>query len=183
MTFLKPLVTDKSWTLFLDRDGVINRRFPGDYVKHKKEFEFLPGVKSALKILAEKFGVIVVVTNQQGIGKKLMTDDDLAQIHEMMLDEIYKSGGRIDAVYYAPHLSSDPHHYRKPLPTMALMAKNQFHSIDFAKSIMVGDTAGDMEFGRNCGMFNVYVDADGIQIEPSLYDMKVASLPEFVKIV
>ena len=65
---------DNSWTLFLDRDGVINKRPMNDYVKSEAAFEFIPGVRDAVKILSQKFNRILVVTNQQGIGKKLMSE-------------------------------------------------------------------------------------------------------------
>ena len=90
----------KNWTLFLDRDGVINKRKPGGYIENHAEFEFLPGVLDALAILNEKFAIIVVVTNQQGIAKGIMTDVELANLHAYMLDKIAIAGGRIDKVYY-----------------------------------------------------------------------------------
>ena len=72
---------EENWTLFLDRDGVINRRLPGAYVQHWDQFEFLPGVLPALSILANYFAHLIIVTNQQGIGKGLMTESDLQKIH------------------------------------------------------------------------------------------------------
>jgi len=105
---------DKHWTLFLDRDGVINRKLDNDYVKHWIEFEFLEGVLDALKYLKPIFGKIVVVTNQQGIGKGLYTIEDLELIHKNMLYEIDYHGGRIDKVYFSPYLSSQNHPSRKP---------------------------------------------------------------------
>src|SRR5688572_23731927 len=89
-------------TLFLDRDGVINERIPGDYVKNWDEFIFLDGVLEALNILARKFNRIVVVTNQQGIAKGLMTEEDLNKVHQRMVLEIQESGGKIDKVYFCP---------------------------------------------------------------------------------
>jgi len=97
---LKSWKIHQNWTLFLDRDGVINKRKIGDYIKIIDEFEFLPDVKEALSILAKYFNKIIIVTNQQGIGKGIMTEDDLRDIHKYMLEEILKSGGRIDAIYH-----------------------------------------------------------------------------------
>ena len=68
---------DNSWTLFLDRDGVINRKLEGDYVKTIEEFEFLPNSLKAIVAFSNYFHKIIVVTNQQGISKKLMTENDL----------------------------------------------------------------------------------------------------------
>ena len=70
---LQDLKIDRGWTLFLDRDGVINRRIVDDYVKSWDQFKFLPGVPDAIKRLAGVFGRIIVVSNQQGIGIGLMT--------------------------------------------------------------------------------------------------------------
>jgi D-glycero-D-manno-heptose 1,7-bisphosphate phosphatase len=89
------LPIDKTWSLFLDRDGVINLHYPNDYVKKWEEFFFLEGVLDALNILAHKFRRIVLVTNQQGVGKGVMSMEDLNFIHAEMLKEIRKHGGRL----------------------------------------------------------------------------------------
>ena len=148
---------DKTWTLFLDRDGVINVRLIDDYVKNINEFEFLPGVLEAFKIFAEKFGRIVIVTNQQGVGKGLMTLQDVDLIHDFMKKEIEAQKGRIDAIYVCPQLKSDPNNFRKPSPRMAYMAQHDFPEIDLEKSIMIGDSNSDIEFGRNAGMYTILI--------------------------
>ena len=101
---LKDLNIDSTWTLFLDRDGVINKKLDNDYVKHWIEFEFIDGVFEALKKFDSTFGKIVVVTNQQGIGKNIYRVEDLELIHKNMIYEINYSKGRIDKVYFSPHL-------------------------------------------------------------------------------
>ena len=154
---LKNLNIDKSWTLFLDRDGVINKKLENDYVKHWVEFEFIEGSIDALKYLAGIFGKIVVVTNQQGIGKRIYRIEDLELIHKNMLYEIAYHGGKIDKVYFSPHLHSENHPTRKPGIGMALNAKQDFPDIDFSKSIIVGDSMSDMEFGRNAGMKTIFI--------------------------
>jgi len=159
---LKNLGIDGSWTLFLDRDGVINRRIEGDYVKKWSQFEFLPGVKESLKILAPLFGKIIVVTNQQGIGKKMMTGDDLAKIHEKMAEEVAQEGGRIDRVYYSPHLEKEGSFLRKPAVGMAVQARRDFPEINFKKSIMAGDSLSDMVFGHRCGMKTVLISGNPV---------------------
>ena len=150
-------VIDNSWALFLDRDGVINRRLPGEYVKKWEEFEWLPGGLEAIVGLAQKFGRVFVVTNQQGIGKGLMTEEMLARIHASMLEEVADAGGRIDAVYHCPDLSTHKPNCRKPAPAMALQAKREFPEVDFRRSVMVGDSVSDMQFGQALGMFTVLV--------------------------
>ena len=86
-------------TLLLDRDGVINKLRPDDYVKCWEEFEFLPGVFEALVKWNMQFRYIIIVTNQRGIGKGVMTDEDLSNIHGRMMEEIERQGGRVDKIY------------------------------------------------------------------------------------
>jgi len=150
---LSDLAIDKNWTLFLDRDGVINRRIQGGYVAYWNEFEFLPGVLKALKILSPLFGRIFIVTNQQGIGKSMMTEGMLQEIHNRMLVEIQSHGGKIDGVYYCPALEEENSSNRKPAPGMAYKAKEDFPEIDLSHSIMIGDTESDVEFGIRAGMY------------------------------
>jgi D-glycero-D-manno-heptose 1,7-bisphosphate phosphatase/D-glycero-alpha-D-manno-heptose 1-phosphate guanylyltransferase len=85
-----------------------------------------------------------------------MTDTDLALIHDNMTNHIIELGGRIDAIFYCSDLDNESYN-RKPQPGMAFQAKEQFPSIDFSKSIMVGNRMSDMEFGRNAGMHTVYL--------------------------
>ena len=148
---------DNSWTLFLDRDGVINRKLEGDYVKTIEEFEFLPNSLKAIVAFSNYFHKIIVVTNQQGISKKLMTEDDLSKVHNHLLKEVEKLNGRIDAIYHAPQLESENSIMRKPNTGMAFLAQKEFPSIEFSKSIMVGDSISDMEFAKNAGMNSLFI--------------------------
>jgi histidinol-phosphate phosphatase family protein len=183
---LRQLKTDKTWTLFLDRDGVINLHYPNDYVKRWEEFYFLEGVLDALKKLSSVFRRIIIVTNQQGVGKALMTEDDLTFIHDEMLKEVRKYGGRIHAIYTATSLlEHDKQQMRKPGLGMAQRAKRDFPEIDFAHSIMVGDSLSDMEFGRNAGMITVYA-GDRSKLDPDhiqMVDDYCESLADFANII
>ncbi|MEP6713141.1 MAG: HAD family hydrolase [Ferruginibacter sp.] len=147
---------DKSWTLFLDRDGVINQEKYLDYIHTWDEFVFYDGVKDAIKIFSEKFARIIVVTNQKGVGKGLTKLEDLHSIHSNMQQEIEKAGGHIDAIFYCSDLE-ETSPYRKPNPGMGLQAAKQFPDIDLAKAIMVGNTISDMEFGRNLHIYTVFL--------------------------
>ncbi len=147
---------DKSWTLFLDRDGVINHEKKLDYILNVDEFKFYDGVHEGMKVLNQLFGTIVMVTNQRGVGKKLMTATDLENIHTHMLAEITAASGRIDKIYYCDSLNNDCYE-RKPNPGMAHQAKSDFPQIDFTKSIIIGNKLSDMEFGRNAGMYTFFV--------------------------
>lgn len=153
---LKQLDINGDWTLFLDRDGVINHEKNEDYIRHWGEFEFYAESLIALPLLAQKFNKIIITTNQKGIGKGLMTDADLANIHQHMTNKILELGGRIDAIYYCSDLENNSPN-RKPQPGMAFQAKADFPNIDLNKSIMVGNRMSDMEFGRNAGMHTVYL--------------------------
>lgn len=175
---LKDLKIGKSWTLFLDRDGVINRKLENDYVKHWIEFEFIENSIKAMKELNGIFGRIVVVTNQQGIGKRLYRTEDLEIIHGNMLYEVTYHGGRIDRVYYSPHLASENHPSRKPGTGMAMQAKRDFPEIDFSKSVIVGDSMSDMLFGRALGMKTVFI---GTQAPGNAADFVFDSLYSFTE--
>jgi histidinol-phosphate phosphatase family protein len=147
---------DNSWTLFLDRDGVINFERNNDYVKAWAEFKFYDESILALPLLAQKFSTIVITTNQKGVGRGIMTEESLQTIHQNMVTAINKVGGRIDHIFYCTDVDNESIN-RKPQPGMALQAKEQFPSIDFTKSIMVGNRTSDMEFGRNAGLHTVFL--------------------------
>lgn len=144
------------WTLFLDRDGTINKRKEG-YVTSWNDFSFIEGVPKALAECSSIFGRILIVTNQQGIDKQLMTHEDLGQIHDKMIQVIEYFDGRIDNIYYDPSLAVYEAFGRKPRPGMAYSAKNDYPEIDFKKSIMVGDTLSDMQFGKAVGMLTCWI--------------------------
>jgi D-glycero-D-manno-heptose 1,7-bisphosphate phosphatase len=173
---------DNTWTLFLDRDGVINHEKEQSYVFNFEEFVFYEGVPEALRILAGKFAHILVVTNQRGIGKGLMTAADLQEIHQKMEAEIENADGRIDRIYYCDSLSND-HPDRKPNPGMAFRAKKDYPGIDLSRSIMVGNNISDMEFGKNAGMHTIFLRTTNPDqpIPHSAIDLYFNSLIEFAK--
>jgi histidinol-phosphate phosphatase family protein len=148
------------WALFIDRDGVINERIPDDYVKQPDEFHFIPGVLDAFVTFATIFNPVVVVTNQQGIGRGLMTVNQLNAIHDRMLQEVVSVGGRIDAVFFSPDLKNTRSFTRKPAIGMGLKARKQFPVINFKKSLMVGDSYSDILFGHRLGMVTVLIGTD-----------------------
>ncbi|MCB0846865.1 MAG: HAD family hydrolase [Bacteroidetes bacterium] len=205
MKNIKDIITqgeiNHSWALFIDRDGVINQRRIKDYVKTWEQFIFIDQVLESLDVLSSLFGRMVIVTNQRGIGRGLMSEADLEEIHQRMLEEIHQTGGRIDQIYHCPDLEENDHRgWRKPKIGMALQAKQDFPDIDFKKSIMIGDAISDMEFGRNAGMYTVYVTQDeeievghvcgaspsfqeAIRYENSLIDLRVKSMGEFCELL
>ncbi len=160
--------------LFLDRDGVLNTLRRNDYVKSPDELEVLPGVPEAMALLRQQFGRIFIVTNQQGIGKGLMTEDDLDVIHAKLLAAI----GSVDHIYHCPELERVHSFRRKPNIGMALQARHDFPDIKLKESVMIGDSRTDMLFGRRCGMTTVLVgdNSDVALSDPYLVDFRYASL-------
>ncbi len=173
---------DNTWSLFLDRDGVINRRIVGGYVTNFSEFIFLKGVPESISFFSSFFHRIFIVTNQQGIGKGLMTEEDLQLVHQRMLEELEDAGGKVDRIYYCPLLNNIPGNYRKPSPDMARMAAHDFPDIDLSKSVMVGDSSTDIEFGVNAGMKTVFIGHENIcSLKPNLVADDLSALASLIK--
>lgn len=147
---------DNAWTLFLDRDGVINHEKHQDYIHTWDEFVFYEGAKEAIAVFARLFKYIIVVTNQKGIGKGVTKLNDLEHIHANMTKSVENAGGRIDAVYFCPDLDETSPD-RKPNPGMGLQAVKDFPDINLSKAIMIGNTMSDMQFGRNLGVQTIFL--------------------------
>lgn len=143
--------------LFLDRDGTLNERIIDGYVTRPDDFRVIDGVLEAMAVFAQKFDHIFIVTNQQGIGKGLMTEADLETIHDGFLHQVEAAGGRVDRIYFCPALKAEHSFMRKPSIGMALQARRDFPDIKLRESVMVGDTESDMLFGRRAGMKTVLV--------------------------
>jgi histidinol-phosphate phosphatase family protein len=139
----------RDWCLFLDRDGVLNRQVEGDYVRSWRHFEWLSRTPLALQKLAEWAPHLVVVTNQQGIGKGLMSADDVAVIHQHLQAGLASVGVAIDAFQVCPHLESGGCNCRKPRPGLVLDWLRQHPDTEPSLSIVVGDSQSDLELARN----------------------------------
>ncbi len=173
---------NKNWTLFLDRDGVINLEKDNDYIHTWDEFVFYDGVKDAIKIFTEKFKYIFVVTNQRGVGKGVTRIEDLDTIHQNMVKEIETAGGSIEKIYFCTDVDdSSPN--RKPQAGMAFQAKQDFPDIDFSRSVMIGNTLGDMEFGRNIGAATIFIPSTKPEVilPDSRIDAIYNSLADFAR--
>ena len=160
-------------SIFLDRDGVINKKLIGEYVKTLEEFEILPGVKEAIKKFHDLGYLVIVITNQQGIGKGLMTEEDLKKIHEYMVKELEY----IDDIFYCPHLEGTCD-CRKPRPGMLLKAQEKWN-IDFSKSWMIGDDDRDVLCGKSVGCKTIKIGED----KNKLADFCCNSLIDCVEII
>lgn len=147
--------------VFLDRDGVINKKAAEhDYVKHWGEFTFLPGAVQAVKLLTDAGYQIYVVSNQRGIARGLMTEADLADIHERMTEELARHGGRIADIYYCPHGNDDGCFCRKPRPGMFFRAAREHH-LNLTKAVVIGDSPSDKEAGKAAGCRVVLIIKEG----------------------
>jgi D-glycero-D-manno-heptose 1,7-bisphosphate phosphatase len=172
----------KEYTLFLDRDGVINYELPGTYVLSVQAFKFYDKVPEAIAILNNYFKRVVVATNQKCVGKGLITHAGLHAIHAHMCAGVEQAGGRIQAVYYCADMENESPN-RKPNPGMAYQCQQQFTDTDLSKSIMVGNNLSDMQFGKNAGMRTVFLTTtrDLPENSPELIDFYFANLYEFAQ--
>ncbi len=136
----------ESKAIFLDRDGVINKLLINDYVKNIEEFEILPKVKEALVKFKESGYLNIIITNQDGVGKGVMSEEDLIKIHSYMLEKLPE----IDDIFYCTDLITKPNNCLKPSPHMILKAKEKWN-INLKKSWMIGDSETDIEAGIKAG--------------------------------
>ena len=157
------VLASKAETLFLDRDGVINRWLPGNYVRSWDQFVFLPGILECLRAWAGKFRHIFIVSNQRGVGKGIMTQEELDAVHGRMLEEIRQAGGRIDGIYVCTAVEESAPR-RKPNPGLFYEACRDFPDITPERSLMLGDSHYDREFARNCGMDFVLMETAEITL-------------------
>ncbi len=143
--------------IFLDRDGVINKKAPdGEYITTWDKFVFLPHVSEALQILRIAGFKIIIVTNQRGIARGVLSHESLADIHRRMADQLGLQKAFIDAVYYCPH-DEGACNCRKPEPGLLERAHDEFREIDFSKSYMIGDSYRDIEVGKRMGCYTVFI--------------------------
>ena len=166
---------NKNWTIFLDRDGVINKKIINNYVKSYNEFVYIKKSLKGIAILSSIFSRIIIVTNQRGVGKGLFTENQLLLIHKKMIKNINKNFGRICKIYYCIDIS-DRSKFRKPNIGMGLDAKRDFPEIDFNKSLIIGDSLSDMNFGKKLGMQCFYINNTNSYKKNYNYDLKFKSL-------
>lgn len=140
----------KKRAIFLDRDGVINASPKNRFVTRWSEFQFLPGALEALKSLHDHQELCMVVSNQSGVGRKVMSQRTLTEINRRMVKAVGRHGGRIQAVFTCPHRPGEGCSCRKPRLGMIRRAVQRF-SIDLRHSVVVGDSSRDIRMGRLAG--------------------------------
>jgi len=167
--------------LFLDRDGVIN--VDHAYVHKKDNFEFIDGIFELCKKAQESGYLIIIITNQAGIGRGYYTDKDFHSLTDWMIGEFSKKEVTIDAVYHCPYhpekgigVYKKDAACRKPNPGMILMAKNEF-KINLSRSILIGDKGSDIKAGLNAGIGKnfLFTPKQGKKYESILRPTKIIS--------
>lgn len=141
--------------VFLDRDGIINKKINNDYVRNWSQFEFLPEAVEALKFLCQNNFQIYIITNQRGISRGFMTEEDLNNIHQKMKQELKKHNVIIDKIYYCPHEKGQCD-CRKPKPGMLFKAANENY-LDLPKTIFIGDNETDLQAGQAAGCKTILI--------------------------
>lgn len=136
--------------IILDRDGVINQDSP-DFIKSAEEWVPISNSLEAIAKLNKAGHIVTIASNQSGIGRGLFSEQDLAKIHEKMINELTKVGGHIDAIYYCPHTPADNCECRKPKPGLLIQIAQQFNT-DFNNALLVGDAERDIRAAQavNC---------------------------------
>ncbi len=163
--------------LLLDRDGVLNEEKRGSYIFTPEEYIWLPGVQDALVKAREYYDYFFIVTNQRGISRGLMTEADLAKVHQKMTDELSKLDVEIHGIYYAKGMDdADP--FRKPNPGMGLKIKEEFKDIDWSRSTMIGNNISDMEFGKHLDLETIFLSTTNppLKLPHSSVDKQFSSL-------
>ena len=173
--------------VFLDRDGVINRKAPeGKYVAHWNELHILPGVETAIATLNRSGRRVIVVSNQRGIALGYYTGDDVEALHSRLQEHLALHGAHIDAFYYCPHDEGECD-CRKPGTGMFLQAFRDFPEASAANSVAIGDSISDIEAARTLKMPSIFISGDPSTQKPGsdraaeLADLTAESLPAAVQ--
>lgn len=150
----------KKQAIFLDRDGTI--MVDVGYPNRAEQVELLPGVADALKTFRDHGYMIIVVSNQSGVGRGYMTPDDVSIVHQRLLSLLSESGVSLDEAYYCPHAPEENCDCRKPSPAMIFDAAKKF-DIDLSRSFMIGDREVDIETGKRAGCKTVHLKMSAIR--------------------
>lgn len=164
--------------VFLDRDGTINTDSP-DYIKSWEEFEFLPASLNAIKQLTLHGFTTIVITNQSAVPRKLISLQELEHIHTMMRQTVRSNGGKINDVFYCPHLPADGCGCRKPQPGLIYQAQRKYH-LDLAAAVMVGDSDRDIVCAHNAGCGHAVLVKTGNSKKAQRRLAKKGIAPDFV---
>ena len=160
-------------TVFLDRDGVINRD-SADYITTWAQFDFLPGSLEAIARLTRAGLTVIVITNQSAVGRGMMDSATLDAIHRNLRAAVTARGGRIAAIFHCPHHPGDRCHCRKPEPGLIQRAQRRFQ-LDLSSATMIGDHAKDIQCGINAGCGRTILVQSGLSDDrPKLQTLDLA---------
>jgi len=147
-------------TVFLDRDGIINRKAPeGEYVGDWRDFHLLPGVEAAVAALNRSGRRVIVVTNQRGIALGRYTSAGVEAIHAQLQKHLAAHGARIDGFYICPHDKNECD-CRKPKTGLFEQAFRDFPEASPSTSLVIGDSLSDIDAARNLGIPAIFVEGD-----------------------
>ena len=173
--------------IFLDRDGVLNRKLPeGAYVCDWAQFEWLPGAVEAIARINRAGSTVVVISNQRGIALGRMTAEQVEMIHARMQSDLARNGARLDAIYYCPHDYGECH-CRKPDIGLFEQACEDFPQANGHNSVVIGDSLSDIQAGRRLGMKTIFIEGEsdrqkgGADAAAALADAVAGSLLEAVE--
>jgi len=170
----------KKRAVFLDRDGVINKRAKDhDYIKNWDQFEFLPNVARTIRSLNKNF-LVVVVSNQRGMSRGIMTMSDVLDINRKMQSALKKDKAAIDKIYICPHSLKDNCSCRKPKPGLLLAAARDL-DIDLTKSYIVGDSMSDIEAGKKAGCKTIFLGTpENITVKSDFTVKNILEIPKIL---
>jgi len=175
--------------VFLDRDGVINRKLPeGQYVRSWQDFEILPGVVESVGRLNRAGIVVLVVSNQRGVALGYYTAENVEVLHEALQKSLNASGAHVDRFLFCPHDLGECT-CRKPQTGLFDHARIEFPQIESKTSVMIGDSLSDIEFGFRAGMHTLFIVGaretrkTGAEEAERLANASCASLKEAVDLI
>ena len=151
-------------TIFLDRDGVINKEI--GYLSKIADFKFIKGIFDACIYFQNLNYKIIIISNQSGIARGYFNENDYLKVTEWMLGQFNNNGIKILDIFYCPHSPESSCECRKPKPGMFLEAKNQYN-IDMKNSWMIGDSESDIKSANAAGIFNTILVRSGHLIDES----------------
>jgi D-glycero-D-manno-heptose 1,7-bisphosphate phosphatase len=152
--------------VFLDRDGVINRKPPeGEYVGQWSDFHLLPRAEQAIAALNASGRRVIVITNQRGIALGLYSDDDVQHIHDALQHHLAGYSARIDAFYYCPHDKNECE-CRKPATGLFERAFQDFPEASSSNSIVIGDSISDIEAARRLSLPSIFIRGEADRRKP-----------------
>ena len=153
----------KNKAVFLDRDGVINEKRI-DHVKNIDEFKIFSGVGDAIKLLRDKGYLVIIITNQSAIGRKIISEKKLDEIHTELKNYLNQHDTYVDSIYYCPHTPEENCSCRKPKPGLLIKANNDF-GINLEESYFIGDSESDLNAAKEARCKGILLDNDQTLLE------------------